>query len=68
MNNSAIEDKRQLVKEIIGSLDHAEPEEQMKVIHTALQQYFDAEDWLGERNRKFPGLFRVWHRMREDEV
>ena len=61
MNNAAIGDKRQLVIEAVGSLDHADPREQMKAIHSALQQYFEAEDWLGERNRRFPGLFRAWH-------
>ena len=60
MNNAAIEDKRPLVKETVGSLDHTDPQEQMKAIRTALQQYFEAEDWLGERNRRSPGLFRAW--------
>jgi len=61
MNNATIQDKQQLATETIGSLDHVDPQEQMKAIHSALQQYFEAEDWLAERNRRFPGLFRVCH-------
>lgn len=60
MNNASIEEKPLLMIEPVGSLDHAGPQEEMKAIHTALQQYFEVEDWLGERNRRFPGLFRAW--------
>ena len=58
MNYTLIADQRQVVPEIIGSLDHTVPQEQMKAIHLALQQYFEAEDWLVKRSRRFPGLFR----------
>jgi hypothetical protein len=61
MNYTLIADQRQVVPEIIGSLDHAVPQEQMKAIHLALQQYFEAEDWLAERSRRFPGLFGAPH-------
>ncbi len=37
---------------IIGSLDHANPQEQMRAIGTALQQYFEVMDWLKERDRR----------------
>ena len=40
---------------ISGSLDHATPQEQMKAIGTALQQYFEATDWLKKRDRKQGG-------------
>ena len=60
MNNATIQDKPQLATETVGSLDHSDPREQMKAIHSTLQQYFEAEDWLGERNRRSPGLFRAW--------
>jgi hypothetical protein len=57
MNKPSILDQRQTVSEIIGSYDHAAPQEQMKAIHLALQQYFEVEDWLAARGRRFPGLF-----------
>jgi hypothetical protein len=56
MNNATIDGNRQPATETVGSLDHADPQEQMKAIHSALQQYFEAEDWLAERTRRFPGL------------
>jgi len=64
MNNAVIEDKQQIVTRTIGSLDHSDPHEQMKAISSALQQYFEAEDWLAERNRRFPGLFRAGYPSR----
>lgn len=66
MNNAAIEEKRPLVEETVGTLDHARPGEQMEAVHAALQRYFEAEDWLAERNKRFPGLFRTWRG--EEEV
>lgn len=60
MNYAATVGQRQLGSEIIGSLDHAAPQEQMKAIDGALRRYFEAEDWLAERERRFPGLFKVW--------
>jgi hypothetical protein len=50
MNYPLIADQRQVV-----------PQEQMKAIHLALQQYFEAEDWLAERSRRFPGLLGTPH-------
>jgi hypothetical protein len=61
MNYPLIADQRQVVPKIIGSLDHAVPQDQMKAIHIALQQYFEAEDWLAERSRRFPGLLGTPH-------
>ena len=39
-------------------LDSMEPSERMRAIDSAMQQYFEAKEWLKERNREFPGLRR----------
>ena len=35
----------------IGTFDHARPVEQMQAIDLALRHYFNAIDWLRERDR-----------------
>ena len=55
MNNAAILAKGTLKNEIIGSLDHAEPAEQMKAIGAVMEQYFESVDWLKKRNKLFSG-------------
>jgi hypothetical protein len=42
----------------IASLDSEEPARQMEAIDAAMQQYFEAEDWIAKRNKVFPGLAR----------
>ena len=37
-------------------LDSLSPAEKMEAINSAMQQYFGVEDWLRERNKKFPGV------------
>ena len=41
-----------------GPLDSAAVAGQMKAINAAMKHYFDAEDWLRERSRVFPGMGR----------
>ena len=58
MNYTTAINQQILNGNIIGSLDHAAPQEQMKAIGTALQQYFEATDWLKKRDRKQGGAQR----------
>jgi hypothetical protein len=46
-------------KQAIGPLDSASPEEQMRAIDLAMRHYFEAENWLAEQNRRFPGLLKA---------
>ena len=41
-----------------GPLDSAAVADQMKAINAAMKHYFDAEDWLRERSKVFPGIGR----------
>jgi hypothetical protein len=42
-----------------GLLDSAPPEEQMRANDLAMRHYFEAEDWIAERNRRFPELLKA---------
>ncbi len=37
-------------------MDYMGPTDRMRAIDSAMQQYFQAKEWLRERNREFPGL------------
>ena len=41
-----------------GSLDHASASEQMCAVDYALRNYFEAEDWLEQRDERIPTLRR----------
>ena len=50
-----------------GPLDYLEPEERVRAIDTAMQQYFESKDWVRARNKKFPGSGRVyWFQARNN--
>ena len=52
MNGGMILDQADLRRPVIGSLDHVSPAQQMRAIHAAMQEYFEAKDWLAERSRQ----------------
>lgn len=39
-----------------GSYDLASGAERMAAVDLALRHYFQADNWLAERNKQFPGL------------
>lgn len=41
-----------------GPLDHLEPEERVRAIDLAMQNYFESKDWVRTRNKEFPGSGR----------
>ena len=45
-----------------GSLDDTSSADRMRLVDAAMQHYFGTSDWLKERSKVFPGLFRRRHR------
>ena len=49
-------DQVEIAEQVVDSLDHVAPAEQMRAIDAAMRQYFQTSDWLRARNKAFPGL------------
>ncbi len=43
---------------ITGTYDNESGPTQMEAVHQALMVYFGTENWLEERNKKMPGIYR----------
>jgi hypothetical protein len=43
---------------VTGSYDNEAGPVQMEAVHQALMVYFGTENWLEERNKKMPGIYR----------
>ena len=58
MNGTGLSEQQTAVQQVGDTLDSAVSWEQMRAVDHAMQQYFGAKDWLKERDKKFPGLWR----------
>ena len=45
-------------RECEGSLDDTSSADRMRLVDAAMQHYFETPDWLKQRSKVFPGLFR----------
>lgn len=44
----------------VGSYDDDSGPAQMAAVHQALMVYFGTKDWMEERNKKMPGIYRFF--------
>ena len=52
---NGLEEREASPEEYIYSLDSVVPSDRMRAIDAAMRLYFGTGDWLGARNRQFPG-------------